>query len=193
MNRNRMIALVLVLTALVAVRFGFDWGPRSTVAPKGRVSTDRVRAVTQDVAEVVKLRLDLLDRERPVYAGIKRNIFSPIKLASDKPVVKKAVEPKPVPAAAPPSSPKPLFPPTPPEPVVVASTALQQFTAAVSFVGFLEKEKDRTVFLSRDDDIFLVKAGDLIDGRFRVAEITETTLKLTDVASNDVSTITLVE
>jgi hypothetical protein len=91
------------------------------------------------------------------YPGVKRDIFSP--LASPLPA-------RPLPA--------PVI--TPIAPV----TPLASFVMGVRFMGFLEKEEGKTVFLRRGDDVYFVTQGDILEGRFLVAEITEERLKLRD-------------
>lgn len=116
----------------------------------------------------LKVRLDLLKNKKHGYGGIKKDIFSPLRRVI--PVVKPAeVQPAP--------------PPSPPP------TALQVFTMSVRALGFVEKEKDRTVFLSKNDDLFVVKSGDLVDGRFRILSITETSIGVRDEVTKEESLI----
>jgi len=116
----------------------------------------------------LKVRLDLLKNEKRGYGGIKKDIFSPLRRVI--PVVKPAeVQPA---------------PPPPPPP-----TALQVFTMSVRALGFVEKEKDKTVFLSKNDDLFVVKSGDLVDGRFRILSISETSIGVRDEVTKEESLI----
>ncbi|MEK7313650.1 MAG: type II secretion system protein PulP, partial [Deltaproteobacteria bacterium] len=77
-------------------------------------------------------------------------------------------------------------PPPPPPP-----TALQVFIMTVRALGFVEKEKDKTVFLSKNDELFIAKSGDLVDGRFRILSITETALKVRDEVTKEESVIAI--
>jgi len=116
----------------------------------------------------LKVRLDLLKNKKRGYGGIKKDIFSPLRRVI--PVVKPAeVQPA---------------PPPPPPP-----TALQVFTMSVRALGFVEKEKDKTVFLSKNDDLFVVKSGDLVDGRFRILSISETSIGVRDEVTKEESLI----
>ncbi|MEK7881335.1 MAG: hypothetical protein AAB210_05530 [Deltaproteobacteria bacterium] len=120
--------------------------------------------------EGLKVRLDLLKNEKRGYGGIKKDIFSPLRRVT--PVVK-PVEVQPA-------------PPPPPPP-----TALQVFIMTVRALGFVEKEKDKTVFLSKNDELFIAKSGDLVDGRFRILSITETALKVRDEVTKEESVIAI--
>jgi hypothetical protein len=42
-----------------------------------------------------------------------------------------------------------------------------------AFLGYLQKENRRTVFLTKNNEIILVKKGDKIVGKYEVADITE--------------------
>lgn len=118
----------------------------------------------------LRVRLDLLKNKKRGFGGIKKDIFSPLRRVT--PVVK-PVEVQPA-------------PPPPPPP-----TALQVFTMSVRALGFVEKEKDKTVFLSKNDDLFVAKSGDLVDGRFRILEITETSIGVRDEVTKEESLIAI--
>lgn len=174
MSRDKKILIILVSVwiGILAYYMGIFGG--TEVAPVKKRA--RVAAVLNEVPE---LRLDLLDRPKAAYKGIKKNIFSPLKVRKPKPPKIEPVE-------------KPLPLPEPEKPVVKPPPSpLQVFMSRVRFIGFVEKGKERTVFLNRGEDVFLVKAGDLIDSRFRVAEITDTMLRLSDELSGEAAVLGL--
>lgn len=111
------------------------------------------------VAEDTRLHLELLKgAEGGSIPGYKRNIFG-------------SVEPPPPP---PPPAPKVAAPPAgPPTPPPVA-TPVQQELAHFNFLGYLEKDGKKTVFLSRDQNLFLVHQGSRFGARqeFTVTELT---------------------
>lgn len=117
------------------------------------------------------LRVDLLKKPRFKYRGVVRDIFTPFNVE----VVK-------APLAALPAPP-PTKPPTP----------LETFATQVRFIGFLEKGEGKTVFIARESDIFMVKKGDHITDKFKVAEITSTTMVLRDDGSDETVTIELLK
>lgn len=111
--------------------------------------------------ESLRIMTELLKKPAYAYKGVKRDIFSPLKMPSP---VKEG----------------PNAPQDPPPP-----SQLQALASQIKFVGFLEKSENRTVFLSRGSDIIMVKKGDLIDGRFRVAEITNAIMTVKDETTGE--------
>lgn len=74
--------------------------------------------------------------------------------------------------------------------------------ASYVFLGFLEKEKDKTIFLSRkpDDEIIIVRKGDILIKKnasilqdYVVKTITDDKITITTVDGSDVFTINLIE
>jgi hypothetical protein len=174
-GRGTKILILLLVIWVAVLAYNRDIFKGTPVMPE-RVGPGTIaQALLEDIPE---LRLDLLDRPKTSYKGIKKNIFSPLRFPKPKP------KPKP---PEPPPEPEPVVakPPPPPSP-------LEVFTSKVRFIGFLEKKKDKTVFLNRGEDVFLVKRGDIIDGRFRVAEITDTLLRLNDEVNGEVGTVEIV-
>jgi hypothetical protein len=53
------------------------------------------------------------------------------------------------------------------------SVKIQREMAQFNFLGFLKKGDRRTIFLSSSNEIFLVKKGDMIAGKYQVANITD--------------------
>ncbi|HEX9024028.1 MAG TPA: hypothetical protein VF799_09330 [Geobacteraceae bacterium] len=168
---RRKLALVILLSIFAgAVTYAFlHQPPRNTVAklkytPGMRAEVSRTaKAARSDL----KLRLDLLDRDTPRFSGFRRNIFRPI-FAGE---IKQPLLPlKPVKVVLP--VPPPLPPPPPPVPPTPAQIAAEEM-AGFKFVGFLKKENRKTVFLARGNELFLVKKGDRIAGKYEVAGITD--------------------
>lgn len=168
MNRQKMaLALLLVLFAL-ALAYSFMGRPQQRSVQKLKYTPgmriDSNRAITK-VQDDKKLRLELLDREMPRFAGFRRNIFRPV--FSDE--MKLAAIPlKPL-KAAPPAPPPPPPPPVQKTPAQIAMEEVGQF----AFLGYLQKENRKTVFLTKNNEIFLVKKGDKIVGKYEVADISE--------------------
>jgi hypothetical protein len=81
--------------------------------------------------------------------------------------------PPPVPTPTPTVAPKPVAPPLP-------------FT----FVGALdEKGKARQVFLSKGDQLIVVKASDVVDATYRIEQITDTGVVITYIPLNQQQTL----
>lgn len=150
--------------------------------PGGRSS-----AGTSSVSSADTLRLDLLDREAmPDFKGYRRNIFKPIFSDESKMPKRKVVSVK--------RRSLPLPPPPPPVPVqpMVAETARPEL-AKFTFLGFLQKDKRKTVFLSRDNQILLVKKGDIFAGRYEASSITDQALTIRVTDTGEEIVIPLIE
>ncbi|GFO56171.1 type II secretion system protein PulP [Geomonas sp. Red276] len=163
--------------------------PAASPAPAGAIAGAAAPAASGDLV----VRLDLLDRIPPERGGSRRNIFSPIfrdetKLPPFKPLpplpkAAKALPPLPMPGLPP--QPQPA--PPPPEPPV--NLELGKF----NFVGFLKKNGDKTVFLSKNNEVFLAKKGSKIAGDFMVTDITDESLTLKALPTGKELAIPLVE
>jgi hypothetical protein len=140
--------------------------------------------VTGDLeSKNVQERIDFafLIAEPQEFSRAKRDIFR----FGGQPPVK--IVPKPIAPA--PFTPlveafKPVLP-------VVVENALSRFT----FLGFLEKDGEKTVFLSSSGNLFLVKRGERfgIDQEFLVADIDDDLLKVRHVGREGLIEIQLIE
>jgi hypothetical protein len=115
------------------------------------------------------LRLDLLKSSEDVsYKGAGRDIFQ------NQP------EPEAIPKVA-----KPVIntgPPTPPPPPPIP----------LKFYGFSgNKSGPKQVFLSKGDDIFIAKEGQIIDRRYKILKIGPNSIEVEDVLNNNRQTLPL--
>lgn len=131
-----------------------------------------------------RLRIDLLKPSNREYPGFTRDIFGPLfvppkverNLSSpsgpQETVIKEIQEVSPLPGED-------------------AGDALELFT----FLGFLDKEGKRTVFLTRGEVIFIVNEKEHFgeNGRFTVVDITEEKLSIRQNDPQRLITIALVE
>jgi hypothetical protein len=46
------------------------------------------------------------------------------------------------------------------------------------FLGYLQKENRKTIFLTKDNQIFLMKKGDRVAGKYEVAAVSENMLTI---------------
>jgi len=191
MNRQRLILFVLVILFGVAALWSYSAIPRlktvSTLPGKSVQSVKPVVVATTDKAgriadDGTKLKISLLDGENAVFKGYRRNIFKPIFVDELKMNKQKAVAIKP---------PPPKVVPPPVQPVITQpeSAPLAHFT----FLGFLKKGMVKTIFLTKDKDILLVKKGDKVAGRYVATEISDQALTLTDTDNGDAIVIPLIE
>ena len=65
--------------------------------------------------------------------------------------------------------------------------------ARFTFLGFLKKDNRKTIFLSSDKEIYLVKKGDKIAGKYDVTNISDEALTISVTATGNEIIIPLVE
>jgi hypothetical protein len=145
----------------------------------------RTRQAAADDAALV--RLDLLDQAGGRAHPGGRNIFR-----SGLAVEVKKVK---IPLPPPPPPPQKVVPPVvvAPLPAVVEPTPLQRDMATFTFLGFLKKESRKTIFLSNGKEIFLVKKGDRIAGKYDVTSLTDEALTISSLQDGGEILIPLVE
>lgn len=186
MNRQRLIAVIMVCLLVLSVGYSFLKMPRQKKVDKltntpGTTAAGPKRDAAQ--GPDTRVRLDLLQNNQGGFSGFKRNLFTPVfrdlsKLPPAKPVI-------------PPPPPPPPPPPLPPPPPTISpmEQALSQFT----FMGFLEKDQKKTIFLSQGKDIYLVKKGDKIANRYEAVNITNDALTIKMSGSETEVIIPLIE
>lgn len=202
MNRQRLILFILLIALVAAVTWSFFAMPRPRVASRPNNSPDRsAREVSGRATPAPALpgdsrilKLELLNREQGVFKGYRRDLFRPIFADELKLMQKKAAALKPV-------KPPPLPPrPAPPPQVVPALTAAEEQAqrnrlelAKFVFKGFLGKDNQKTIFLSKDNAIILVKKGDIFERRYKAASITDQALTIHVTDSGEEIVIPLTE
>jgi hypothetical protein len=109
------------------------------------------------------LRFDLLKSSEDVtYKGTGRNIF--------RSQPEEAAIPKPLP---PDKQPNAVQTPPPPPPI------------PLKFYGFASrKDGNKRIFLSKGDDIFVAKEGDIVDRRYKIVHIGPNSVDVQDVLTN---------
>ncbi len=183
-NRTKtIIALVLLVVAVVFVVRAFRGGdeepspvpaPAATAArpaPGGATgqagpgATRTARKPPPLLAQTLDptLRFDLLKSSEDVtYKGTGRDIFR--SQAEEPPL------PKPLP---PDQKPGYVAPPPPPPPI------------PLKFYGFANRiDGNKRIFLSKGEDIFVAKEGDIVDRRYKVVHIGTNSVEVQDVLTN---------
>lgn len=184
MTRKRI--LYILLTVLVmAMLYAYWASPRQEkiTGPDGVMPDQPVGREVKKGVDPKKVALDLLEHEKQEYSGFKRNIFNyyrPRPKQTKKPIVKPPPEPVKV---------------EPPKPAPIITPRTRQELARFTFLGFLLKNEERTVFLSRQDDLFLVKEGDFFgdDRQFEVVDINSEKLTIKQTGRDGRIEIKLVE
>jgi hypothetical protein len=170
MNRQRLILAILLVLLAITVGYSvirFPHQEKASLHPvtPGAISSGAKLKVS--AGQESRLRLDLLQKNQVGFSGFKKNIFAPIfRDLSKLPPVKPVIAPPP--------------PPPPPPPVVAQPTVspMERELAQFTFLGLLEKEHKKTVFLSKNKEIFLVKKGDRIAGKYEAVAITDDALTI---------------
>lgn len=210
MNRKKLALFILLLVLVLAVIWSYTALPRQkTVStlkyapgqtrnvPNPAAATAAVKAAKPSASPAVAgdervLRLDRLEGEQAGFKGYRRNIFKPIFIDEIRIMKQKAVAIKP-PVVPPVVVPPPKVEPPPPPPAVTEAETLKNTLARFVFLGYLKKDSRRTVFLSKDKDIILVRKGDKFAGRYEAKSITDQALTIVATDSGEEIVIPLIE
>jgi hypothetical protein len=182
-EKRKVVVMVVLLgiAILVAIRAmsGLGWlsASKSSVASAKPVqtadssrSTQKKNGAAQDRENTLDptLRTDYLAAAQKVeYAGGKRNIF---RMEAPPP------PPTPIPTPIVSVRPEPTGPPPPPPPPPIN----------LKFFGFANRPGEpKKVFLSEGDEIFVAKEGDIIDRRYKIVQIANTSVLVEDVLNNN--------
>lgn len=205
MNRKKLALFILLIVFALAVVWSYMSVPRQKTVSKlkyapgqplppakpvtGSPVTAAGKAAPVSVAAVDEriLRIDLLDQEQQGFKGYRRNIFKPIFLDDVKEMMRRAAAPKPLPL--PPVTPPKVEPP----PVVVPVDTHQAALARFVFLGYLKKDSRKTIFLSKDKDIILVRKGDRFAGKYEATSLTDQALTIIAIDSGEEIVIPLLE
>jgi hypothetical protein len=188
-ENKKQLYLVIALFAVIAVVGGWELYNSLSAPPPRRVPvaapvTAAAPAAGAPEAQKISnegidptLHFDKLAQSEDVkYEGTGRNIFS----ASSAPVA----IPTPIKTARA-GGPAVTLPTGPPPPPRAPAIDLKYF-------GYEEAaNRQLQAFFVRGDDIFMAKAGDVVDHRYRVDAIHPTSVEVTDLGYNNTQTLTL--
>lgn len=192
MNRKRALLAGLLLLLLLAIGYSISSSPKQKrVSPQDSPRSLRQVTPTGRTAPgsggASGLRVDLLKPAERSYRGVQRDLFY-----GEAPKIEK---PKPPPTPPPP--PPVIAPPpvvvVPPPPIISVETrmALGRFI----FLGYLEKNAIKTIFLGSGEEVFVVKKGERFGnkGEFLVVELTPTQMTVRDRDNPRLIVLPLVE
>lgn len=155
--------------------------PRATRRPGVRQRPTTGAPATSGSQELdPTLRLALLHATEGVkYEGSGRDIFRP---QADEPIPTAKVSPLKGTKPTPTPTPTPTGPPPPPP-------------IPLKFYGFANKPGDpsKKIFLSEGDNIFVASEGDVVDRRYKVVHIGQTSVEIEDLLNNNRQTIPLTQ
>jgi hypothetical protein len=168
-----MIAL-LVLAVLVGIYNFVDFGTSSAAAPASTSAGNQQKKPSVQVADNTldpRFRTDILAASQSKKYEVGRNIFRMEEKPIEKPVadVRKewTVEQGPTPT------------PTPPPPPIT-----------LKFYGFASKPNEaKRIFLDDEGEVFVARQGDIVERRYKVVQINNTSVVIEDVLYNNKQTI----
>jgi len=185
MNRKKLVLAVLaLLLAFSAIWSYIRWPRQQTVArlkhPQGSqaLAADRQPVTSPIQDNGLTLKMHLLKKKTTELSTRYHNIFRPVLF--DEAKVK-----KPAPARPPKKS-----MPMPPFPI---STVPQKELIKFTFLGFVQADGQKTVFLERNKEVILVKAGEVFGGRFTARTITDHSMTITVKDTKEEIVVPLVE
>lgn len=195
MNKQKKALLILVIVLMGSLIYSYFRMPvqknvaKLTYAPGAektqvaeKAGATAVKSANNPSQENNQLLVSLLDQQNNQFKGFKRNLF--------KPIFREEVKISPLPPPPPPPPPQKSIlpsklttvpPATSPVAVSTAETAKQDF-GRLRFLGFLRKDARKTIFLAEGSEIFLVRKGDKISGRYQVTGLTDDAITITVLA-----------
>lgn len=185
MNRKRVILAALLGVLSISLLYAYLSTPRLEKAPPRAADPVAGKAVELQPGTVQE-RIDftfLITAEED-FPEAKRDLF---RFGRRLPVTTEALAPR---TAAPPVQ-TVKMPDPPVVPIDVAENSLERFT----FLGFLQKAGEKTVFLSSDGNLFLAKRGERfgVDREFLVESIDGNLLRVRHGGSERLIEIPLIE
>lgn len=196
MNKQKVILALLMAGFVIAAVTSYFRMPRQKSVESLRFKTGSVALPRQTVLPAgapqtaeARIRLDLLESQAQRFSGYRRNLFKPVFREEQKALPM----PPPPPPAKQAATAQPRQPVAPPPAPVPETTPVQRDMANFTFLGFLKKGNQKTIFLSSNRDIFLARKGDKLAGKYEVSSITDDMLTITPLSEGGEIVIPLVE
>ncbi len=167
-KKKTTVALVLFGVAVLAIIYELWPAPQPPATPTTG-STTTTKGKTAPVFSKLdpSLRLDLLKgSEEVAYAGSGRDIFHSVA----EPVIPKTDDPRVGGEEKHPEAQQPIVKQNPPIPL--------------KFYGFASSNNKKQVFLAQGEDVFVVKEGDIVKGRYKVLRVNNNNVEIQDVLAN---------
>jgi hypothetical protein len=161
-QKTALAAMIAILVLLNGYRYFAGEQPKTAplAFPRGTVSSSPVRQGLQSHAGGADPLSIVFARSQERYPGVIRNIFR-----MERPVARPAS--KPIPAVV-------VTAPSPSAPERTAQEIAADLSRAdllkFRYLGYLV-EKDMTLFLSKDGELFIVKSGDKLLSNYRIKEV----------------------
>ena len=174
-EKKLLIALAALFMILVLYRMVTAEKPRTAplTYPPGSVATSPVRSGITAATNGTGPLAVFIERRNEKFPGVVRDIF---RMENPEP------KPKPKPVLV--SAVTPTVPPAPVKtPEEIARDLARADLSKFRFLGYLT-EKDRSIFLSKDGELYIVKSGDRILKNYRVKETGKDYVVLLDTVTN---------
>jgi hypothetical protein len=170
LTRKQQVLLLIALLAAIVVITVYQ---RVTAPPpltrpltytRGMTASAPVRRGIAAAGAATDPLTVLLERRVEAYPGVRRDLF---RMSGDG-----APRPRPVTVTRPVVTlPTPTAPPVPVKtPEEIAEEKARLDLSAFRFLGYLAEERDSSLFLSKDGELFIVKSGDTVLKSYRVKE-----------------------
>jgi hypothetical protein len=161
-QKKLVVGLYAVLAVLIGYRVMTAEKPKTVplIYTRGAVATSSVRmGIQSPAAGSDPLQVFLVQREKK-FPGVTRDIF---RMENPAPKAKPALVTAPTPTA-------PAPPPVPVKtPEEIAADAARADLSRFRFLGYLT-DKDSTLFLSKDGELYIVRIGDTVLKNYKVKE-----------------------
>lgn len=177
----RFMIVLLAILLLVGIYNFVDFGTSSAASPAPATSTQVAQSKKSGTAQIADNTLDprlhvpeLAASQNVKYEAGGRNIF---KMEELKPVEKTIASVRQPYGPEPPPTPTPT-PPPPPIPL--------------KFYGFASKGSEpKRIFLDDEGEVFVAKQGDIVERKYKVVQINNTSVIIEDVLYSNRQTIQL--
>jgi hypothetical protein len=175
----RLMIALLVIAALVLIYNFWNFGTSSAASPSASSAATAAQRKAPPVVDSTldpRIRIDILAASQSKKYEPGRNIFrmeeAPLPKVDGSVRATKGpwtVDLPPTPT------------PTPPPPPI-----------SLKFYGFASKGNEpKRIFLSDQDEVFLARQGDIVERKYKVAQINNTSVVIEDVLNNNRQTIPL--
>jgi len=195
MNRQKVILTALLALFAVSLVVSYFRMPTQKRVDKLQYVSGMIvketKGKTATSNDDTRVHLELLDRTPSTVVTVRRNLFSDLFAVQEKKPIIPLPPPPPPPARPVVAESRVEERPAPPP--VVEPTPLQRDMARFTFLGFLKKDNRKTIFLSNDKEIFLVKKGDKISGKYDVTALTDEALTISSMQDGGEIIIPLIE
>lgn len=184
MNRQKALLSALLILFAMAILYSYWKMPREktvkTLTYRPGAAASVKKPPTPTLPETMRVRLDLLNNKQPEFNGFRKNIFSTVVQDGRRTGKRSKVRHSSLHTPPPVAVPTPPTPPPAPQP-----SPIQQDLAQFTFLGFLKKDNRKTIFLTAGSELFVVKKGDTILGKYQVADINDEMLSIRSLQSGN--------